>query len=124
MPIARLSLLAFALFLLFPAAALAAKPQELIVGKWQTQDNEGGSEINIIVEYLKDGGLKARFEFPKSGSKIEVLGRYRFVDDNTLETEVNFQGELRREKAAISVTKEALVETDAQGKKREYKRVK
>jgi uncharacterized protein (TIGR03066 family) len=121
---AFLSLLAFVAFLFWPTAASAAKPQELIVGKWQTQEKEGGSEITITVEYLKDGGLKARFEFPKSGSKIDVLGKYRFLDENTLETEVNFQGEVRKEKAAVSVTRDALVETDAQGKKREYKRIK
>jgi uncharacterized protein (TIGR03066 family) len=120
----RWCLAALAAICFFPTVTPAATPQELIVGKWHTVEKVGEDQIGVSIEFFKDGTLKGELFLPKDSGKVEVSGKYRFLDDNTLEREVTFMGQTHREKVTATVTKEKYVETDAAGKQTEYVRVK
>src|SRR5262245_46027399 len=83
-------------------ASDSSKPQDLIVGKWKGKTKLPGqvNEIEVTVEYLRDGTMK------QTQMGIEIAGSYKFLDDNTIEEEATFMGRTQKEKTKVSVTKD------------------
>jgi len=72
---ATLAFVGIVLLVLLAPAKAADKPQDLIVGKWETQlDNKMASW-----EFKKDGTFKG------TEGDDSVVGKYKFIDDKTLE---------------------------------------
>jgi uncharacterized protein (TIGR03066 family) len=110
-----------ALFLLTGFAPLLAadKPKDLIMGKWEKEQDKQ----KVTLEFAKDGILKVHLA-GNDGTNIDVNGKYTFVDDDNMEVEVTYMGETKKEKVKVAVTKEELTTTDGSGKKETFKRVK
>src|SRR5262249_45482932 len=94
--------------------ACAAKPQELIIGKWETTDPLGKTQI---AEFAKDGNTS----WPVPFTALRVDGKYKFVDDKHIELELPGTGKMQK---SVEVTRETLTLTDDKGKAQIYKRVK
>lgn len=90
----------------------AAKPQDLIVGKWETADALGKVQM---AEFNKDG--TASMPIPIIGLRAD--GKYKFVDDQNIVMEFG----AHNVKAKVAVTKETLTLTEEKGATRIYKRV-
>ncbi|MBY0527999.1 MAG: hypothetical protein K2R98_31670 [Gemmataceae bacterium] len=58
------------------------KPQQRILGRWQYKDERNPKEKAILIFY-KDGMVAV---VPPSGIPSPDKGRYRFIDDTTMET--------------------------------------
>jgi uncharacterized protein (TIGR03066 family) len=121
----RLATLAsVALLLAFTAAPLLAadKPKDLIVGKWEPKQLPEG--VKVTIEFTKDGKITVA---GKAGDKeFKGSGTYKFVDDDTMETEMEIMGMKDKSKTKIvKISKEELITRD-EGKKEEekFKRVK
>lgn len=93
----------------------ADKAQDLIVGKWQPTSEEGKE---VTVEFVNDGILKV----VARGMTIE--GKYKFLDDDTVEVELTFMGETKKSKIRVKVTKDELITTDESKKEDKFTRVK
>jgi len=94
------------------------KPKDLIVGKWQAKEKVGDKEIVATIEFNKDGTMKVTAE----GFNFE--GKYKLVDDETLETEVTIAGQTKKDTDKIKITKDKITLTDKNGKKTELTRAK
>ena len=109
---------ATALVTLLPLLALAAdpKPKDLIVGKWAAEGSKGA----VVIEYTKDGNCLMH----AAGVTLPG-GKYKFVDDDTMELTVDVQGKQVASKYRVKVTKDDLVETGVGNRvEKKYKRVK
>jgi uncharacterized protein (TIGR03066 family) len=125
MRFARVAVLALlAIFFAGSAVLLHAedKPKDLIVGKWEpTKAPEG---LKLVIEFTKDGKIAIT---GKAGDKdLKANGTYKFTDDNTMQTEITFEGKKDSKKVKIiKVTKDELVTRDEGDKDDEkFKRVK
>jgi uncharacterized protein (TIGR03066 family) len=98
--------------LLLPACG--SKPQQLIVGKWQTTDLLGKVKV---AEFSKDGTASLPLPFVD----LRADGKYKFVDNDHIEIEFGSSG--KPQKRRVEVTKETLTLTDEQGKAQIFKRV-
>jgi uncharacterized protein (TIGR03066 family) len=97
----------------------SGKNQDLIVGKWEAKQSVGGKEITLTTEFAKDGKMKVGM------GPITMEGKYKFVDDNNIEVEMEMMGQKKTEKNKIeTLTKEKMVLVDPQGKKQEFTRAK
>ena len=95
-----------------------ATPQELILGKWERTDSKGSPigmmESPIGMEFTDKGVVKLL--------PFALMGTYKFVDDDTLETELAF-GKFQTSKSKVVVTKDELtIEKEKKGPQK-YKRV-
>jgi hypothetical protein len=74
----------------------AAKPKELIVGKWQGKESEK-------LEFAPDGAISL------DSSGFQNNGKYKFVDDDTLEYEWKTAlGRFENVKCKVKVSKDEL----------------
>jgi uncharacterized protein (TIGR03066 family) len=125
MRIARLAVLASLVVLFTGSAALLHaedKPKDLIVGKWEPTNAPKG--LKFVIEFSKDGKVAIT---GKAGEKeIKANGTYKFTDDNTMQTEITFDGKKEAKKVKIiKVTKDELVTRDEGDKEDEkFKRIK
>ena len=114
----------------------STKPQDLILGKWRYTEKIPGPdkkelEVTVTEEYLKDGTLKGTAEItkgelpPGAPKVINMEGKYRFIDDKTMERETpGKDGKTEKEKIKIeSISKDKLVASDEKGEKKEFTRV-
>ena len=93
----------------------AAKPQDLIVGKWETSGAFGKVET---AEFTKEG--TALLPIPLLNVRVE--GKYKFVDDQHIEIE--YPGK-KSQRVQVVVTKETLTLTEDESKfQRIFKRAK
>jgi hypothetical protein len=106
---ARWPALAICLLLL---AGCGAKPQELIIGKWETTDAFGKPEI---YEFSKDGSAS----IPLFGA-LRADVKYKFSDNEHVEVELPDKKTLQYK---VTVTKESMTATDDKGKSKIFKRV-
>lgn len=99
------------ILLLLCATAYAAKPEQLIIGKWQ---ETGGSEI---AEFFKDGTV-----IFQEGSASQI-GRFSFLDENRIKLEVGGMAGLAGPLIfGVSVARSELVITTPDGKSTSYSR--
>jgi uncharacterized protein (TIGR03066 family) len=122
MRIPRLCLTVAVALLVLSAAWADDKPKDLLVGKWQSKEKVGDTEVMTTIDFQKDGKLKIEAAF--GDKKVNIDGKYNVVDDNTIETEVTSMGETKKEKSKFTVTKDKLVMEDKNNKKTEFTRVK
>ncbi len=116
----RQAALILAAFLALMLPACGSKPQDLIVGKWETTDLAGKS---MVGEFGKDGTVS--MPIPLVGLRVD--GKYKWTDDAHIEMEFNTGGLNRKETRKVEVTKETLTLTDDKGKQPHtqiWKRVK
>ena len=97
-------------------AGCGAKPQELIIGKWEPVDAKNAVRG---LEFSKDGAM--RFSLART---VWVDGKYRFIGDEHVELEKSFLGITHVEKYSVTIKKDDLIATDEKGNKHEFKRVK
>jgi hypothetical protein len=106
-----------------------SRPQDLILGKWETMEEKD----KYSVEFTRDGTIKIT-------RGMSVSGKYKFVDNGTIEVEVEnpfanaplpLEGLLNVEmpkvfsgKRQVTVTQEELLTTDAEGKTTKFRRIK
>ena len=125
MRFAQLAVLASLVVLLAGSAALLHaedKPKDLIVGKWEPSKTPEG--LKLVIEFTKDGKINI---MGKAGDKeFKANGTYKFTDDNTMQTEIAFEGKKDTKKVKIiKVSKDELVTKDEGDKDEEkFKRVK
>jgi uncharacterized protein (TIGR03066 family) len=100
-------------------AGCAAKPQELIVGKWETTDLAGKVQT---AEFAKDGTVTMPLPIPIAGLRLE--GKYKFIDNDRLEFEYTAWGKTEKSGRKVAVTQETLTLTDDNGKTQLFKRAK
>ena len=92
-------------------AGCAAKPQELIIGKWET--TEFGKPV--VYEFAKD----STGSIPLIGAlRAEV--KYKFTDSENVEVEIPGKKTL---KYKVAITKETMTATDSDGNSKIFKRV-
>jgi len=107
-----------AALLAFLLPACGSKPQDMILGKWETTDI--GGKV-VVGEFSKDGTVS--WPVPLIG--IRVDGKYRWTDDQHIEMEFGQGGLQRKENRKVEVTKETLTLTDDKSKNTQiWKRVK
>lgn len=108
--------LAASLAFLLPACG--SKPQDMIVGKWETTDLGGKS---MVGEFGKDGTVSRPIPFVG----LREDGKYKWIDDQHIEMEFVTGGLNRKETRKVEVTKETLTLTGDKGKHTQiWKRVK
>jgi uncharacterized protein (TIGR03066 family) len=132
MRVARLAGLTALVVILTSNAALVRaedKAKDLIVGKWTPADAPKG--VTITIEFTKDG--KITVSGSQNGKEFKGTGTYKFTDDNTMETTIEFMGQKETSKTHImKLNKDELVTKDelkkgqdkAQVKEERLKRVK
>jgi uncharacterized protein (TIGR03066 family) len=114
----RTARLCCVLSLAFLASACSSKPKDQIIGKWSGKDGE----TDLTMEFNKDGTMKTEVKGGLvSGS---VSGKYKFVDDNTIEMEVDVGDQKQTKKARVTIEKDKMTLTDDKDKKLEYTRAK
>jgi uncharacterized protein (TIGR03066 family) len=97
----------------------ADKAAKMLVGKWEaTVKSNTGKEIKIQLEFTKDNKLVVSY----SGVKVE--GKYKVVDEKTLEVERTFMGKTMKEKNEFKVTKDTLEMKGSRGQSQKFTRVK
>ena len=132
MRVARLAALASLVVLLTSSAALlhaADKAKDLIVGKWEPTELPKG--VKVTIEFTKEG--KIAITGSAEGKEFKGAGTYKFTDDDTMETEIEFMGQKESSKTKIvKITKDEMVTKDepkkgkekAEIKEEKFKRVK
>jgi uncharacterized protein (TIGR03066 family) len=106
------------LYVALLAPAFADKPAELIVGKWSAKEKMGDMEVEMVLEFTKDGVIKATF-----GSQSKE-GKYKVIDDDKLEVTVERDGKEETKKGTFKVTKDKLVLVPEGEGEKEFTRVK
>jgi uncharacterized protein (TIGR03066 family) len=86
----------------------AAKPQDLIIGKWETPPDAHGKKK--IGEFNKDGTMSLGIT-----DNLKLTGKYQFVADNKVDLETNFLGMTKVTHFTVAVTRDTLTYTDEQG---------
>ena len=97
-----------------------AKAADLIVGKWVTRLATNNGDIELILEFAKDG------TYTRSYGPRTFKGKYKLVDENNLEMESPTpEGKTVTSKEKVTVTRDKLtLETESGAKKSilEFKR--
>jgi uncharacterized protein (TIGR03066 family) len=124
MRLARLAgLTALVVFLTSNAALVRAedKAKDLIVGKWTPEEAPKGATITI--EFTKDG--KITVSGNQNGKEFKGTGTYKFADDNTMETTIEFMGQKETSTTKIvKITKDELVTKDEPKKGQDKDKIK
>jgi uncharacterized protein (TIGR03066 family) len=100
-----------------PAEQVASGHRALIIGKWSPAE----SKDKATIEFTKDMKLKI------AGDQISLDGSYRFIDDNTIEVKISFQGMEKAIQLKITVNDNELTTQEVEGEKKmkeTFKRVK
>jgi hypothetical protein len=117
------SLAAAGLALLLAGVALAQpKPQEAILGKWESNEKKGDADIKTALEFLRDGRTTMSLQITKGGKEVtkhSEEGTYKWLDDETIEVTVNKEAE----KVKVKVTDKELTITPKKGEALKFARV-
>lgn len=101
------------------SSCTSSKPKDLIVGKWSAAEDEK----NLVVwDFAKDGTLE--ITMGGEGRPLRMRGKYKFIDDSTLEVERDPGDPSKNQTVKVSVTKKELILTDEKGKVMPFKRAK
>jgi uncharacterized protein (TIGR03066 family) len=101
-------------------ARLKSKVADLVVGKWSAKEKAGDKELEIVIEFTKDGKLLMDL-----AGLMKLEGTYKVIDDRTLEVTMKnpVGGEEKTEKGPFSVTSDRLTLKDPGGKEMVFTRV-
>jgi uncharacterized protein (TIGR03066 family) len=113
----RTARLCCVLSLAFLASACSSKPRDQIIGKWSGKDGE----TDVNVEFNNDGTMKTE---KAAGEPKSFSGKYKFVDDNTIEMEMDVGDQKQTRKAKVTIEKDKLTLTDEKDKKLEFTKAK
>ena len=82
-------------------------------------------ERTDTIEFTKDNKIVIRTKEP-GNKEHEVKGTYKFLDpdEKTMEVELSFAGEAKKEKLEIQVTKTELTTLDSRKRTETFKRAK
>ena len=97
-------------YIVSAASAADKKPQELIVGKWLMEDPK--KKIKATIEFTNDG--KVTVQANDKGAEFKLEGKYKFVDDKTIE--FTMEGKDAEENTIKSLSETDLVLLDKRGK--------
>lgn len=122
----RTSIVLMGFAVLFLSSCSGDKPKNSIVGKWDSIDE---AKLAATYEFSKDGGCKMIMKIPGSGdakaTEATYEGKYKFVDDETMDLELNFAGRpFTKEQDKVKVSNDELTLTDKDGGVQKFKRVK
>lgn len=122
MAMVRLAALACGLLLCGLALEVqaAATLKEQVVGSWEPEKAPPNGKASI--EFLKDGKLKMRIEV--QDQKIEIDGSYKFTADDSMELEMTFNGQTKKETIKLAIAEDVMTTTDSKGKVEKFKRIK
>jgi uncharacterized protein (TIGR03066 family) len=109
--------------------SLADKPEDLIAGKWtgkQKVKQKDNKEVEVEVDYAfaRDGTLKAEIKVPGQAEPVKVTGKWKVIDDKTMEMTITHDGKSTTEQGSYKLTKDRLTLTSKKGVTTELKRVK
>src|SRR5262249_42745690 len=113
MHLIRAAVLVFLVILVYaaPTVAQGGKNKDLIVGKWDIG-------METIIEYRKDGTMTMTIR------KVEINGKYKFVEDDTIEVEITFNDKTKKNRLKVAFKDDQMTTTDPDGKTNNLKRVK
>jgi hypothetical protein len=116
-------LLAVGLFLLLAGVGGAqVRPQEAILGRWESNRKENDSDVKITLEFLRDGRTTMDLLVLKGGkevSKQHEEGSYRWIDDETIEVTINKEAD----RAKVKATDRELTITPKSGPPLKFERI-
>ena len=106
--------------LLIGLAGCAAKPQDVIIGKWQNTDAKGRFQS---LEFDKDGTSR---HSPVGFKGVLVPGKYKWIGDDQVDLEYTLPllNVIKSERFKVAVKGDDLAATDENGTKQEFKRIK
>ena len=85
----------------------------MLIGKWEvTKAEEGTVPVGALLEFSKDGKIKATFK--KDGEEMKVEGTYKLVGD-TLTVTMKEKEEEKSDK--VTITKLSAEGDDGEGRK-------
>jgi uncharacterized protein (TIGR03066 family) len=73
--------------------------RKLVVGKWSPSKDDDKTTI----EFTKDGKIKI-----SGAQNISIDGKYKFIDDSTLQVDMSYSGEEKSIKLKFTVTQDEL----------------
>jgi len=106
-----------------PAGPAADKAEDLIVGKWTHTAKKDNSEIVVVLEFLKGGDVTVELKLSTTTQPEKVKGKYKVLDDKTLEIEVTDMGRSKTDKGEFLLSKDRLTLVRKDGGKTEFTRV-
>jgi hypothetical protein len=98
--------------LLFAILGCGKKPAQQIVGKWET-------DSHFQLEYLDDGTMI----IGHGGSTITKTGKWRFLDDGRLKTDMQLCDGSHVEVGSVKFDGDTMTMTDEKGHSSPYKKV-
>jgi hypothetical protein len=104
------------------APSLADKPEELIVGTWLLKKTQGDVTVEVTITFEKDGTVKGEVKVTGLKDPLPITGKYKLLDEKTIETETTTKGETTRDKGTFTVTKEKLSIVNEKGMTTEFQR--
>jgi len=104
-------------------AAAADKADDPLVGKWVAEDKVEDMDVEMTLEFVKGGTLKAEV---KVGTRtVKMTGKYKVLDAETVELELKQDDKVQKERSKFKIggdKRDKLTLTDKNGKSLEYKR--
>ncbi|MFL5343066.1 MAG: hypothetical protein ACJ8F7_23280 [Gemmataceae bacterium] len=111
--------LAVAVVLAVPAIA-GDKPRELIVGKWAPTNDK---TKEYVFEFTRDGVLKVGHIL--GDKELAFEGKYKFIDENTFETAVDYTGAVKKERIKIvKISVDEMTTSDELKREETFRRLK
>ncbi|MBL8796990.1 MAG: hypothetical protein JNM56_24020 [Planctomycetia bacterium] len=106
--------------LVFLAGCGSAKPKDLIVGKWEAQNDEAKKMGGMTVEFKPESAMTMKI------GTVSIDGKYKFVDDATVEVETEMLGKKDSKKFKVEIVKDEMTTTELDGAKEvsKFKKVK
>ena len=103
------------LFLAVPASGDDKQAKELLVGKWEAKVKSGDKEATLLLEFDKDG--KVSMKVTGGEKEFTFTGKYKVIDENTLELMTTVNQKTMTDRSKFKVTKDSLELSDKSGGK-------
>src|SRR5262249_13481734 len=81
--------------------------EKALMGKWETKQKVGEKEIKAELNFDKDGKLAMKVNMGP-GMDLNFDGKYKVIDEKTIEVTITFMGQTRTEKSTFKVSKDTL----------------
>ena len=111
---------AFSLLLITIVASSCGKSkQQLLLGTWQTMDNDPA-----VIVFYEDGTFKMTIDKAVVNGMDPVNGKWVFLDDGRLKIDASAYGTALSKVVQLGFTGDEMVFTDSDGANYHHKRVK
>ena len=96
---------------------------KLLVGKWEIKEKIVDKDATAVLDFTKDGKMSMKMSgfMPED---LNVKGKYKVVDKETIEVTITSGDKTRTEKSKFKVTKDTLELTGKDGKSQKFNRIK